>query len=175
MRWGLLFAFLMIAGCASQPAETPREVVAVKPRTDADPVAASFKADARKISVGDTIQLSVVLDILAPYEIQDRHAPPPAIATTLELKLPPGFRALDDWSSPQTVRSQWPDGHAVYVGAATFTRRVVVEKGVTPGEYELSCATRYQACNDRYCLRPTQCRLAVNITVASPAGLRRRS
>jgi hypothetical protein len=173
MRRVLLFAFLVIAGCASQPAATPREVVAMKPRTDADPVAVSFKADAGKISAGDTINLSVVLDILAPYEIQDRHAPPPAIATSLELKLPAGFRAVGDWSSPQTVRSQWPDGHAVYAGQAMFTRRVLVGNDVKPGEHQVGCAIRYQACNDRYCLRPTECKLDLDITVAAPAGLKR--
>jgi len=159
-----LIVLLAMVGCATTA--TPREEVRfVKPRTDADPVGAEVDVDRQMIRAGEVFELSVTLNIAPSYEIQDRHAPPPAIATSVELKPPAGFQAAGDWSSPQSVRSQWPDGHSVYVGEARFTRQVRVEKQVKAGEYKLDCAVRYQACNDRYCLPPISFKLPAIVNV----------
>ena len=174
-----LITLLVVIGCGSSrpPATTlPADDTgrrAENRRTDADPVAAAMNVDATKIRAGETFAVTVVLNVAAAFEIQRLHAPPPAIATELELKLPAGFQAMGEWSTPQAVRSQTPDGHSVYMGEATFTRRIRVEKDVESGQYQLECAIRYQACSDRYCLRPVEHKLAVAATVVSPAESRR--
>ena len=139
----------------------------------AEPVAVSLKPGTKTVRAGETIDVSVVFDIAPTYEIRDRHAHPPAIATIVELTLPQGFEALGDWSDPPTVQSQWPDGHPVHVGRATFRRKVRVGGDVKPGQCSLGCSVFYQACNDRYCLRPVKQRMLESITVASPAESRR--
>ena len=173
-----LIVLLALLGCngAHPPPDSRNDMArrAAKPRTDADPVAASLEVRAGTIRAGEAFALTVVLDIADGYEIQHLHAPPPAIATKLELKLPAGFQAVGEWQMPATVRSQWPDGHPVYAGEATFTRQVRVTNDVKPGNYELTCAIRYQACNDRYCLRPTKHDLMVTTAVASPPAASRR-
>jgi len=141
------------------------ELQSVKPRSDRDPVAASLKVPRNTFSAGDTFEVSIVLDVAPFYEIDDEHAPPPAVATRLELKLPAGFQAVGDWSLPESTDSDTPDGRAVYVGAVAFTRGVNIENDVKPGKYYLICAIRYQACNARRCLRPVNCKLRVVVSV----------
>jgi hypothetical protein len=149
---GLLIVAMM--GCTAPAKPEPEEVLMLKPRTDADPVEAAVGVGQAVVRAGDTFELTVDLAIAAPFEIQDRHAPPPAIATTVELTLPAGFRAIGGWQAPPPMRSQWPDGHAVYAGDVAFVRQVRADKGVKPGQYEIGCAIRYQPCNDRHCLPP---------------------
>jgi hypothetical protein len=151
-------------------APTTAAAAAVKPSALAEPVDVSVRADAKTIHPGDTIDVLVSFDIAPTFEVQDRHAPPPAVATKLGLGLAPGFEAIGEWSEPQTVRSQWPDGHAVYIGWATFSQKVRVGSDVKPGEYPLSCRVLYQACNDRYCLPPVKLQVIGSLTVASPAA-----
>ena len=79
--------------------------------------------------------------------------------------MPAGFEAIEDWSDPASVRSQLPDGHMVYAGKATFTRKVRIGKGVAPGQYAMSCLFSYQACNARQCLRPVESRLRVSLNI----------
>ena len=168
MRRILLFALLgaVAAGCTSPPAKPePEEAITLKPRTDADPVEAWIGVGGTEIRAGDTFAVTVGLAIPPPFEIQDRHAPPPAIATTVELTLPAGLHAVGEWSAPSPVRSQWPDGHSVYVGQVEFVRQVRVDKHVKPGEYEIGCAIRYRACNDRYCLRPISFDLPAEVKI----------
>src|SRR5688500_1790652 len=165
MRFVLIAVLLWVVGCAPAHVEPAKEVRAAKPRADGDPVAAALTGEVSKVRPGDSFAVLVVLDVAPSHEIQVLHAPPPAIATAVDLRLPRGFRTVGEWSAPQPVRSQWPDGHKVFVGQVTFAREVRVDRDVGPGEYELHCAIRYQVCNDRYCLPPVQCDLAVVVPV----------
>jgi hypothetical protein len=167
MRSILLLALLALAGgCAAPAKPEPEVVVRLKPRTGADPVEAWVGAlGGTEIRAGDTFAVTVGFAIDPMFEIHDRHAPPPAIATTVELSLPTGFHELGEWSAPSPVQSQWPDGHPVYVGDPAFVRQVRVDKHVKPGEYEIGCAIRYQACNDRYCLPPVSFSLPAEVKV----------
>lgn len=141
------------------------EVKSVKPRSADDPVAVSLRVPKNELCAGDTFEVSVDFEIALSYEIHDRNAPPPAVSTLIELDLPAGLEAVEDWSDPMSVRSGLPDGHLVYAGKATFTRRVRIGNGVTPGQYAVSCLYRYQACNERQCLRPVESRLSASLTV----------
>jgi hypothetical protein len=164
----LLCGLLVIAGCHA-PHKQPARSVSI----DNGPVHVSFKTDPQKVRAGETIDVLLVFEIAATYEIQDRHARPPAVATRVDVGLPAGFEAISEWSEPTTVRSQWPDGHPVYIGRATFSRKVRVGRDVKPGQYPLSCRVFYQACNDRYCLPPAKEQIISSFTVASPAVSRR--
>ncbi len=107
----------------------------------------------------------MVFDIDPDFEIQTLMAPPPAIATQLNLQLPEGFTALRDWRGPSAVRSSAADGHPVYIGKAIFTREVHMQDQVKPGPYPLECAVRYQACQGGFCLRPMEHTLAIAVEV----------
>ncbi len=137
----------------------------VKPRNADDPVAASFSVPKNAFRAGDTFEVSVDFEVAVSYEIHERNAPPPAVSTLLELDLPAGFEAIEDWRDPTSVRSVSPDGHLVYVGKATFTRKVRIGNDVTPGQNAVSCLFRYQACDARQCLRPVESRLRVSLTI----------
>lgn len=155
---------------AVQPTESVAEldeadVRSVKPRSADDPVAASFSVPQNALRAGDTFEVSVDFEIALSYEIQDRNSLPPAVSTLIELNLPAGFEAIEDWSDPTSFRSELPDSHMVYAGKATFTRKVRIGNAVAPGQYALSCLFRYQACNARQCLRPVESRLAVSLTI----------
>lgn len=165
-RFAALIALLVIVGCTTPAKHEPEEVITLKPGTAADPVEVWVGVGGTGIRTGDTFAVTVGLDIAQPFEIQDRHARPPAIATTVEFtSLPPGFHAVGQWTAPPPVRSLWPDGHSVYVGQPAFVRKVRVDKKVKPGEYEIGCSIRYQACNDRYCLPPITCDLPAVVNV----------
>ncbi len=153
-----------------KPAESVAEsdatdVKSVKPRSADDPVAVSFRVPKNALRPGDTFEVSVDFEIALSYEIHDRNAPPPSVSTSMELELPAGFEAIDDWTEPRSVRSEMPDGHMVYAGKATFTRKIHTGDGVAPGQYDLSCLFRYQACNPRQCLRPVESKLGVSLTI----------
>ncbi len=153
-----------------KPAESVAEsdatdVKSVKPQSAEDPVAVSFRVPNNALHAGDTFEISVDFEIAMSYEIRDRNAPPPAISTLIELELPNGFDAIEDWSEPASVRSELPDGHMAYVGKTSFTRRVRMADSVVPGQYDLSCLFRYQACNPRQCLRPVESKLNVSLTI----------
>ncbi len=141
------------------------EIKSVKPRSADDPVAASLRVPENALHAGEPFEVSVDFEIAMSYEIQDRNAPPPAISTLIELDLPAGFEAIEDWIEPTSVRSALPDGHMVYAGKATFTRKIRIRDGVAPGQYALTCLFRYQACNARQCLRPVESRLNVSLTI----------
>jgi hypothetical protein len=153
-----------------QPAESADKlgeavVKSVKPRSADDPVAASFSVPKNSLRAGDTFDVSVDFEIALSYEIHDHKAQPPAMPTWIELELPSGFEANEDWIAPTTVRSALPDGHMVYAGKATFTKKIRIGNDIPPGQYALSCVFRYQACNARQCLRPVKNNLSATLTI----------
>jgi hypothetical protein len=173
MKWALLCGLFVIATCHQPAKRLPTAApttaaAAVTPRAHGGPVEVSVRPDAKTIHAGDTIDVLVVFDIVPTHEIQTRHARPPAVATVVAVGLPAGFEPIGEWLDPATVRSQWPDGHPVHVGRATFSRKVRISGDVKPGQYPLSCRVLYQACDDRYCLPPTKVRVIGSLTVASP-------
>jgi hypothetical protein len=140
--------------------------VSMKPRNEGDPVAVLLEVSDCQLSTGETFTVSVVFDIGSVYEIHDLHAPPPLIATRLNLELPKGFQALGDWSAPGSIRSESPDGHPVYAGKAKFTREIRVQEDVEPRESDVTCSIRYQACNARHCLAPKELKISAAVSVS---------
>ena len=171
---------VVAAGCSGQPpfpslkpspATLPAPVptaASAKPRSDADPVAASITSLPRNVRAGDTFDVCVVLNVGAFYEIYPLDAPPPAVPTRLELSLPPSFQALGPWSAPTTTRSERAGAHRAYAGEAKFTRTIRIAPGVMPGVYDLTCSIRYQACSERLCLAPASFPLLATVVVQPP-------
>jgi hypothetical protein len=151
---------------ASSAAKADRPaIVSEKPQTAGDPVGVQLKVSEGEYHPGHSFEVSVVLRVAPGYEIHDLDSPPPTLPTRLDLELPAGFRALGEWSVPEPVRSQMPDGHPVYMGEAAFTRKVGIADNVEPGQYRLNCSIRYQACNIRQCLAPKECHLSAAVSV----------
>ena len=68
----------------SRAARGPSQIstlASVKPRSEADPVAASIEPAHTRVLPGDTFQLYVRLDIVAFYEIHPQVAQPPDVPT----------------------------------------------------------------------------------------------
>jgi len=140
-------------------------VESIKKPSEGDPVTTTLRIPANALCRGDTFEVSIDFDIPLFYEIQIRNALPPAVGTSIELRLPVGFEAVEDWDAPSAVRSESPGGHLVHVGSARFVRRVRIADQLTPGLYSISCSFRYQACNERQCLRPVDAWLQASLTI----------
>jgi hypothetical protein len=117
---------------------------------------------------GDEIELTIELSIAPMWEIQPLGASAGgAMATRLESVLSPGVIALGDWTSPKTGRSLAPDGHAVHMGRAAFTRTLAIAASAAAGPATVSCKVDFQACNDRTCLKPQAIELALPLTIVT--------
>jgi hypothetical protein len=137
-----------------------------KPRSEEDPVIASLSVSQENLIIGETFELTVVLNVDSGYEIHSLDASPPKIPTLLELEVPPGFTALEEWRSPAPVRSFNPGGGSVYLGETNFVRKIHIATDAKPGDYLLACSVSYQACNSRQCLRPMKTQLSVKLSLS---------
>lgn len=137
-----------------------------KPWSEEDPVVARLITSQENANLGEAFELSVVLILDPDYEIYSLDASAPKIPTLLELELPPGFTAIDEWKSPTPVRSFNPGNESVYLGEAKFMRKIHISSGTEPGDYLLVCSVSYQACNSRQCLRPIRSVLSITMTVS---------
>jgi hypothetical protein len=174
IRHASLVALLTVAGCGANaagrlspadPAAEPASLPSTKPRSDADPVAATLQTSSARVRAGDTFEVSVVLVVAPLYEIHPLSAPPPDVATRLELSLPTGFHPVDEWSEPATVRSERPGARGAHAGGVTFARTIRIDDDVPPGPYGVTCSIRYQACDARQCLPPTSFTLLTSVSV----------
>jgi hypothetical protein len=138
----------------------------MKPRSDDDPTMACLSVSQEKSIIGEIFELTVVLSLEPGYEISSLTASPAKIPTKLELKLPPGFSALEDWRSPEPMRSFNPGAGSVYLGETSFLRKIHIATDVEPGDYLLVCSVSYQVCNSRQCLRPIKALLSVKMSVS---------
>lgn len=189
--WAGLFAALaMTVGC--RPATTPHapsptepapvesrsasdarhvtesELVAV--RVDGKPVSAVLRLPQRTVATGTQFDLTVELQIAPSWEIRTLDDDPAAdaAATRLELTLPPGISAVGEWAAPDAIRSASPDGHAVYIGKATFTRMLAIDASATKGMAAIACRAEFQACDERTCLRPQAVELSAEVVISHP-------
>ncbi|MFO0912062.1 MAG: hypothetical protein U0795_03835 [Pirellulales bacterium] len=128
-------------------------------------MAARLITSTERVRAGDVLELVVVLTVDPGYEIYSLDASAPKVPTALQLQLPAGFTALQDWESPAPVRSLNPPGHAVHTGESRFVRQIRVAEDAEPGEYLLACSVSYQACDSRQCLRPVESTLSVAVSV----------
>ena len=143
----------------------------VEHRIDGTPVSATLALSRSRAEAGDTIELSVKLEVAALWEIRTLDAHPNSAATRLELQLPGGLEALGEWQAPEPLRSLMPEGHAAYADEAVFTRRIAVTERATVGEQRVKCRVRYQACDQRRCLQPSAIELSVPLHIEHSSTL----
>ncbi len=134
-------------------------------RVSGSPVTATLTIAPDRVAPGKEVALNVTLEIEPLWEVRalgDRAA---STATRLELELPDGIAAENDWKPPKSTRSISPDGHSVYADQAVFTRQLRVTPDASAGEVPIKCLLHYQACNDRQCLEPAAVELAATLNV----------
>lgn len=129
------------------------------------PVSATLTLPRNELKAGETIDLSIKLEIAPLWEIRSLDASPPAPATELTLDLPPGLEAVGEWQAPKPQHSSMPDGHEAYSGEVVFHRQIKASLNTEAGEKQIKSRIRYQACNDRQCLAPTAIDLVVPLRV----------
>ncbi len=132
---------------------------------DDSPVEVTLRLATRRARRGDTVALSVRLQMAAFWEIHAVGDEGGSEATRLELELPEGLKVSGPWQTPEPVSSIAPDGHAVYSGEVVFTRLIEVTDAAPAGEHDILCRVHYQACDERRCLRPTDVELVGRLEV----------
>ena len=143
-------------------AALPAVAVARAPASRRDPVAVTVAGPA-EVAAGATFPVSVRLKTRGGWELHPRTARWPWVPTELALNLPDGFEPAGPWRGPAPVPSARPGGGGVLPADAAFARPVTAPPA--PGIYTVACRVRYQACDDRRCLRPVERTLAVRVSV----------
>lgn len=151
---------------AAKPGTNPAPIVV---HVDGKPITASLRLPRGAAAPGDEIDLTVELSIAPMWEIQPLGvAAGGATATQLELVLPPGVTAANEWTEPTTARSMAPDGHAVHAGRVSFHRALAIAATATAGPATIVCKVAFQACNDRTCLKPQTIELSAPLSIVGP-------
>ncbi len=177
LQWLIALVSVLIAGgCSRSPLTTSAtsadSAVAQSPaagpvehQIEGQPVTAILRLAQGVISPGDQVELAVELKIAPTWEIHALDAQPASAATQLELALPPGIVATDDWQAPPAGPSSAPHGSPVYLSRVIFTCTLAAESSAQLGVSEIACDVGYQACTNRQCLQPQRTRLKVPLEI----------
>ena len=87
--------------------------------------------------------------------------------TSLELKLPEGVTAKDDWSRPEGIEGK-AENYRIYEGQVSFSRNVVI-KPKAHGK-KIDVVVSYHACTDEFCNPPQNKTVSITIPAAKPSG-----
>ncbi|MCU0709992.1 MAG: hypothetical protein MUF23_17055 [Pirellula sp.] len=158
-----LVAVLFVDGVLFAAATSPPESVAA---TNDRPVGLELRVSESRVPPGATFELNIRMNIRKEYEIHPLDAPPPSIPTQIDCRLPSCMEFEGEWSLPVEVPSLRPDGHSGYQGEVNFRRTIRVTSNAPQGEQRLESNIRFQACNEKLCLRPVSVPLSIAITVA---------
>ncbi len=134
----------------------------------ATPIRWSAQPSAETVKAGAVLGVEVTADMdegwhlyaLDPVEggpIPTKIGAGPAPAFTLREK---------DIEKPEPKRSVDPNfgvETAYYEGSATFGLPIRVAADVSPGEREIEVTARFQACNDKFCLRPQTATMKIRV------------
>jgi thiol:disulfide interchange protein len=122
---------------------------------------------------GETARLVAVVTVEEGWHV-NAHKPtdPYIVPTTLELSLPDGIAAgRAAYPEPTLLEVQgFLEKLAVYGGKFAIGVEVHVGADVKPGKYSVPMTLRYQACNDRQCMMPTQAESAAELVVVEPGA-----
>ena len=83
------------------------------------------------------------------------------INTTVDLELPAGAKQVGEWDRPLSEPKDGSPEEEVFTGQAVFSCEITVSKDAIGEKIEVTVA--YQACNEKYCNRPTSKTLSVEI------------
>ena len=143
-------------------AALPAVAVARAPATRRDPVAVTLIAPA-EVAAGATFPVSVRLKTRGGWELHPRTARRPWVPTELALNLPDGFEPAGPWRDPPAGPAAKTGGGRTLPADGAFSRPITAPPA--PGIYTVACRVRYQACDDRRCLRPAERTLTVRVSV----------
>jgi hypothetical protein len=135
-------------------------------RTPEAPVELEFSIAPTAARVGDGMECRVVLDIGSEWSVHPLDAAPPAMATKIELELPPGITRQGKWQLVSGNVANGPLGEPVIDGRAEWKQSLRIAAECEPGALLIGCSVRYQACNAKQCLRPISADLGAMVEVA---------
>lgn len=155
------FAVLLLtaASAAAAAQEQPPTPIRWSAQQPSEPVKAGQSVSVQVTAVIDEGWHLYALDPVEGGPIPTRITASPAPAFTLREK---------DIVKPEPKRAQDPNFNietAYYEESATFGLPIAVAADVAAGERELEVTARFQACNDRICLRPQTSTMKVKVTV----------
>jgi thiol:disulfide interchange protein len=182
-RTFFLIALLLLASASwsfAQPTFGNQPSVAALPGDDdeAPPVSISAEASVEEVAPGEEFVVAVILDHADTWHtnLNEPIIPPEMgdfvpVATQLTM---PDVDGLDfgaaQWPKSKSVPVDFlftgnPVMYEVYAERAIIYLPVRVSQDATPGERAFELRLRYQACDDRICLRPELATLPVSISV----------
>jgi hypothetical protein len=171
---------VLIFGCTSRQeilppdsAEKPEPTVS-SPRseaaapageyTKAGPVSVRLRSPA-VVSRGETTELVVEFRVAPQWEIHAVDSHPDEAATRLNVELPQGIEASGEWEFPPGQASLAPGGKWVYAGSFAARLPLRVTESAASGEQQVVCRVRFQACDERQCLRPEEVELEGTLVI----------
>jgi hypothetical protein len=163
----LLSLIATVSACRSKIAESASTNAPqpIEKRLDARPLAFTFRLATGEASPGEKFEAVVELEVAPLWEIHALNAPPEETATLIELVLPEGMAAEGAWKAPPARQSMFPGRGMTYAGRITFVQSVSILPTATAATLNVGCRVRFQACNDRQCLRPEELMLSIPLVV----------
>jgi suppressor for copper-sensitivity B len=138
---------------------------------DRDPKARfELVADRTAYGGGDELRLAALVTVEPTWHVQ-AHQPSLEylIPTELELELPDGWPAPKlSYPEPTLWQSSFEtEPLLVYEETFPIFAELVLPEDLTAGEVTVEARLRYQACDDRICLPPTEARAAVRLALGA--------
>lgn len=134
----------------------------------ANPIRWSAQPPAETVKAGGTIivqAIAVMDEGWHLYALDPVEGGP--IPTTISAGPAPAFTLIaKDIDKPEPKRAPDPNfgvETAYYEGSATFGLPIKVAADVPAGERELEITARFQACNDKFCLRPQTATMKIRV------------
>lgn len=148
----------------------PLLILAIATAASADPaqIATVAAGEAPTVRAGETVTLSVTVSVKRGYHVQANPVLNPyLIPLLLTVPAVPSTRVGEPAYPPaKRMRLAGSDEDlAIYDGTFVVEQPVSVDKGVAAGEVALDGSLRYQACDDRRCLRPRTVPVALRLRV----------
>jgi hypothetical protein len=148
----------------------PAPTVVTKAATKIDSlITASATVDPPTARAGDTFTVRVEVQIESGWHIYAIDRPTgPSIPTSFNFELPKNLAWDGDWTgSEPALDDAHPDEPSfIYMGSASFSRRLRVAPGAAPGAVTLLGNLHYQACDKFSCRAPTRQPLETQFTIA---------
>ncbi len=94
------------------------------------------------------------------------NPPQSALPVGIDLQLPKGISAAEEWIVPEAQKQLGPNGQTKgYVGDVAFKRRLLIDQHASPGPLMLRCTVGCQVCNEALCTRPAPVELKATVDV----------
>ena len=184
LQWPIVCGLVVIVGCTSSTGEappgkqlptnpqnaqidTPNVQIDLKEPTKTTPAVFGATVVPAEAKVGETVTFVVQAAMADGWHIYaaDRESPP-SVPTSLELILPAGLEAVDQWIYPEAKEYTTELGKSyAYEGRVSFYHRLVVTDGAS-GTTPIRCNLKYQSCTDAICHRPMDGELVATLNVA---------